>query len=197
MVGAALFIIMNTWIKGRKLLAKHMDEQKVMFEELEQNLKIKQLAIVPGTAIYLAKNLHGVPSVLLHNLAHNHVVHEQMIVLTIVTKDEPYVEESQRLKIRVFGESNNFYRIKMYFGFHEEPDMRRALQLCQHEGLVIDPKTVSFFVGDEEILFRRRTPLAKWRRALFRFLFHNASSAIEYFKIPVENVIKIGIRIEL
>lgn len=196
-VGAALFIIMNTWIKGRKLLAKHMDEQKVMFEELEQNLKIKQLVTVPGTAIYLAKNLHGVPSVLLHNLAHNHVVHEKMIVLTIVTMDEPYVEESQRLKIRVFGKSRNFYRVKMYFGFHEEPDMRRALQLCQHEGLVIDQKTVSFFVGDEEILFRRRTPLAKWRRALFRFLFHNASSAIEYFKIPAENVIKIGIRIEL
>lgn len=196
-VGAFLFIIMHTWIKGREFLAKNMVENRVMFEELEQRLKIKRLCTVPGTAIYLAKNLHGVPSVLLHNLAHNHVIHEQIIVLTIVTKDIPYIEENQRLKIRVFGEKGNFYRVKMYFGFQEEQDVRRALQLCSREGLKINPKDVSFFVGTERISFRRRTPMAIWQRVLFRFLLHNASSAIEHFKIPVEQVIEIGIRIEL
>lgn len=196
-VGATLFLMLTTWIKGRELLARNMDEKRVMFEDLEERIQMHMLAKVPGTAIYLAKNLHGVPQVLLHNLEHNHALHEQMIVLTIVTKDEPYVEESQRIKIRTFGEEGNFYRVKMYFGFQEEQDVRRALQLCRHEGLIIDEKTASFFVGNERISFRRRSPMPKWRRALFRFLIHNASSAIGYFKIPVERVIEVGIRIEL
>ncbi|WP_020483321.1 potassium transporter Kup [Methylomonas sp. MK1] len=196
-VGVVLFLIMTTWIKGRELLARNMDEKRVMFEELEDKVQGQKLAKVPGTAIYLAKNLHGVPQVLLHNLAHNHALHEQMIVLTIVTKDEPYVDESHRIKIRAFGDEGNFYRVKMYFGFQEEQDVRRALQLCSHEGLVIDQKAASFFIGNERISFRRRSPMPKWRRALFRFLLHNASSAIEYFKIPVERVIEVGIRLEL
>jgi KUP system potassium uptake protein len=196
-VGFALFFILTTWIKGREFLGRNMDDKRVMFEELEEKIQGYSLAKVPGTAIYLAKNLRGVPQVLLHNLEHNHVLHEKMIVLTIVTKDEPYVEESQRVKIRRFGDEGDFYRVKMYFGFQEEQDVRRALQLCSHEGLVIDEKNASFFIGNERISFRRRSPMPKWRRALFRFLLHNASSAIEYFKIPVDRVIEVGIRIEL
>ena len=196
-IGSLLFLILSTWITGRRLLARNMDEKRVMFEDLEQRMPVKQLKTVPGTAIYLAKNLHGVPQVLLHNLTHNHVVHEQMIVLTIVTKEEPYVDEDQRVKIRVFGENGQFFRVKMYFGFQEEPDMRRALRLCEHEGLEINPKTASFFIASETLFFRRHCPMPKWQRALFRFLYHNASSAIEYFKIPVDRVVELGIRIEL
>jgi KUP system potassium uptake protein len=196
-VGLILYLVMTTWIIGRQFLAKNMDEKRVMFEELERKIQGGKLALVEGTAIYLAKNLHGVPQVLLHNLEHNRVLHKQMIVLTIVTKDEPYVDEDHRIKVRVFGEQRNFFRIKMYFGFHQEQDVRRALQLCHYEGLQIDQKTASFFIGSENVSFRRRSPMPKWRRALFRFLLHNASSAIEYFKIPVERVIEVGIRIEL
>ena len=196
-IGTVLFMILTTWIKGRELLAKNLDEKRIMFEELEERLQSKRLQRVPGTAVYLAKNLRGVPQVLLHNLEHNHVIHEQMIVLSIVTKEVPYVEEEQRVKIRVFGEHGQFYRVKMYFGFQEEQDVRRALQLCRNEGLIIDQKTVSFFVGSERLSFRRRTPLAQWRRTLFRFLLHNSSSAIEYFKVPVDRVVELGIRIEL
>jgi KUP system potassium uptake protein len=196
-IGLVLFMIMSTWIKGRKLLARNMDDKRMMFEELEQQMQTHPLESVPGTAIYLAKNLHGVPQVLLHNLNHNHALHAQMIVLTIVTKDIPYVEEEQRIKIRVFGESGKFFRVKMYFGFQEEPDMRRALHLCSRENLIIDPKTASFFIASEKLFFRRHCPMPKWQRALFRFLYHNASSAIDYFKIPVDRVVELGIRIEL
>ena len=196
-IGTVLFMILTTWIKGRELLSKNLDEKRIMFEELEEKLQSKRLQRVPGTAVYLAKNLRGVPQVLLHNLEHNHVIHEQMIVLSIVTKEVPYVDEEQRVKIRVFGEHGQFYRVKMYFGFQEEQDVRRALQLCRNEGLIIDQKTVSLFVGSERLSFRRRTPLANWRRALFKFLLHNSSSAIEYFKVPVDRVVELGIRIEL
>jgi len=196
-VGAVLFLIMTTWIRGRELLAKYLDEKRVLFEELDEKLKGQPLASVQGTAIYLARSVHGVPLVLLHNLEHNHVLHEKIIVLTIVTKEEPYVDEAHRVKVRAFGEKRSFYRVKLYFGFQEEQDVRRALQLCRHEGLTIDQKTVSFFIGSERLSFRRLSPMPNWSRALFRFLTHNSSSAIEYFKIPVERVIELGIRVEL
>jgi KUP system potassium uptake protein len=196
-VGTVLFLIMTTWIKGKALLAEYLDEKRMLFEELEERIKDHPLATVEGTAIYLARSVHGVPQVLLHNLEHNHVLHEKIIVLTIVTKEEPYVDEAHRLKIRAFGDNGNFFRVKMYFGFQEQQDVRRALQLCCHEGLDIDQKNVSFFIGSERLAFRRKSPMPKWRRSLFRFLTHNSSSAIEYFKIPVDRVIELGIRIEL
>ena len=173
-----------------------MDEKRVLFEELEDKVKVK-LIRVPGTAIYLTRSLHGEPQVLQQNLSHNHVLHERIIVLSIVTTNEPYVDENHRLKIRTFGDNQGFYRVKLYYGFKESADVRRALELCVQEGLNIDPKDTTFFIGSESISFRNRNALSKWRRALFSYLFHNSSSAIEFFKIPVDQIMEIGIRIEL
>ena len=195
-VGTFLFLIMTTWINGRALVSKHMDERRVLFEDLEDKVKVK-LDRVPGTAIYLTRSLHGVPQVLLQNLSHNHVLHERIIVLSIVTTNEPFVDESHRLKIRTFGENKGFYRVKLYYGFKESADVRRALELCMHGGLNIDIKDTSFFIGSEKISFKNKSPFPKWRRAIFSYMFHNSSSAIEFFKIPVDQIMEIGIRIEL
>lgn len=195
-VATVLFLILTTWIKGRVLLSKYMDERRVLFEDLEEKIHAK-LARVEGTAIYLTRSLHGVPQVLLHNLEHNHVLHEQIIVLTIVTTNDPYVDETHLVKIRSFGKDRNFYRVKLYYGFKQNADVRRALELCAQEGLAINPKNTSFFIGSEQVSFRNKSPMPKWRRALFGFLFHNSSSAIEFFKIPVDRVVELGIRIEL
>jgi KUP system potassium uptake protein len=195
-VGGVLFLIITTWIKGRTLLTEHLEEKHVLFEELEQELTEK-LVTVEGTAIYLARTLHGVPQVLLHNLEHNHALHERIIVLTIATTDEPYVDESRRIKIRKFGQTREFYRVKLYYGFMQSADVRRALDLMIREGLDFDPKKVTFFIGSERVTFRMRSPMPKWRRGLFQFLFRNASSPIEFFKIPVDRVVELGIRIEI
>lgn len=196
-IGTVLFLMMTTWIKGRALLAEYQDDRRMLFEDLEDKILSHQAVIAKGSAIYLAKTLHGVPQVFLHNFEHNHVLHEQIVVLTIVTKDEPYVDVAHRIKIRAFGEKHNFFRVKLYYGFQQSPDVRQALELCAQEGLNIDFKQTSFFIGSERLSFRKKSPMPQWRRPLFRFLFHNASSAIEFFKIPVERVIELGIRIEL
>jgi KUP system potassium uptake protein len=196
-VGIVLFFIMTTWIKGRNLLAEYQDGKRVLFEELETKLKRNPPATVKGTAIYLARSLHGIPQVLLNNFEHNHVLHEHIVVLTIVTTDEPYVEEARRIKIRQFGDTQQFYRVKLYYGFQQSADVRYALMLLKNEGLDINLKDVSFFVGSEKVSFRIKSPMPIGRRFLFRFLFHNAASPIEFFKIPVEHVIEIGIRCEL
>ena len=195
-VGLVLFLVLTTWIKGRALLSQYMDERRTLFEDLEEKINAK-LVRVEGTAIYLTRSLHGVPQVLLHNLEHNHVLHERIIVLTIVTTNEPYVDEANLVKIRAFGKDKSFYRVKLYYGFKQNADVRRALELCVQEGLDINPKNASFFIGSEQVFFRNKSPMPKWRRALFSFLFHNSSSAIEFFKIPVERVVELGIRIEL
>jgi KUP system potassium uptake protein len=197
-VGTVLFLLMTTWIKGRAVLAEAIDEKKVSFEELENKIATHELVTVKGTAIYLARNLHGIPQVLLHNLEHNHVVHERIVVLTIVTTDEPYVDnDEQQIKIRTFGSNNQFCRLKLYFGFKQNPDVRYALSLAMKKGLDLDMNNVSFFVGNEHITFKRLSKMPVWRREIFLFLFHNASSAIGFFRIPVEKVIELGIRIEL
>ena len=195
-IATVLFLILTTWIKGRSLLTKYMDERRTLFEDFEAR-DISEIATVEGTAIYLTRTLHGLPQVFLHNLEHNHVLHKQIIVLSIVTTNEPYVDEAHLLKIRRFGQHRNFYRVKLYYGFKQSADVRRALELCLQEGLDINPKKASFFIGSEQVFFRNKSPMPKWRRALFQFLFHNSTSAIDFFKIPVDRVVELGIRIEL
>lgn len=197
LVGLVLFLIMTTWLKGRELVSNYWRDRRVLFEDLEDHFKHHQLATVSGTAIYLTRNLHGVPLVLLHNLEHNHVLHEKIIVLTIAITDEPYVEEARRLKVRTFGRDHQFYRVKLYFGFKQSPDVRRTLVLIQQEGVDFDPQTASFFVGREQLSFKAKSKFPQWRQKLFQFLFHNSSSAIGFFKIPVERVIEVGVRLEL
>jgi KUP system potassium uptake protein len=197
LIGVVLFLIMTTWMKGRALLANYLDEHRMLFEDLEEKIANHDAVIVKGTAIYLAKTLHGVPQVFLHNFEHNHVLHEQIIVLTIVTKDEPYIDYEHRIKIRRFGANHNFYRVKFYYGFQQSPDVRQDLALCANEGIHIDFNHTSFFIGSEQITFKKHTQLSEWRRGLFLFLFHNASSAIDFFKITVERVMELGIRINL
>ena len=196
-VATLLFLTMTTWMKGRELLMEHHDKKRILFEDLEAEMQNKPLVIAPGTAIYMTRSLRGLPHVFLHNFEHNHVLHKQVIVLTIVTKDEPYVDEAHRVKIRSYGTNHQFYRVKLYFGFKQPQDVRRALELCVQQGLETNPKKVSFFVGREFIAFRRNSPMPVWRRPLCSFLFHNSASAIEFFKIPVDRVIEIGIRVEL
>ena len=196
-IGMVIFLTMKTWIQGRALLANYMDERRVLFEELEDKIASHQAVTTIGTAIYLTKTVHGVPQVFLHNFEHNHVLHEQIIVLTVVTKEEPYVDDEHRIKIRSFGKNHNFYRVKFYYGFQQQPDVRQDLELLIKAGIDLDIKKTSFFVSSEQLSFRKICPLPEWRRVLFQFLFHNASSAIEFFNIPAERVIELGIRIRL
>jgi KUP system potassium uptake protein len=197
-VGGLLFLLMTTWIQGRAFLTNALEEKKVTFEELEEKIKTKKLVTVEGTAIYLAKTLHGIPQVLMNNLEHNRVIHEKIVVLTIVTTEEPFVDdEDKQIKIRQFGSEGQFYRVKLYFGFKESPDVRYALNLAIKKGLDVNLDDVSFFVGNEHLTFKNRSQFPIWRRELFLFMFKNAGNAIDFFKIPVEKVVELGVRVEL
>ncbi len=197
-IGGLLFLLMMTWIQGRTVLTHALEEKKVLFEELEEKIKINELVTVKGTAIYLTKILHGVPQVLLHNLEHNHVVHEKIIVLTVTTTTEPFIDDADKqIKIRAFGSEGQFYRIKLYFGFMESPNVYSALNLAIKKGLDIDLDGVSFFIGNEDIVFKPRSQFPVWKREIFLFLFNNTGSTIDFFSLPVEKVISLGVRVQL
>jgi KUP system potassium uptake protein len=107
------------------------------------------------------------------------------------------VPEEQRMKIRKFGVNREFYRVKFYYGFQQDPDVRKDLELCSQGGIHLDFAQTSFFIGSEKITFKKQNPLPEWRRILFLFLFRNASSPIGFLKIPAERVIELGTRINL
>ena len=152
-VGLVLFLILSTWIKGKQLFAKYLDDRRVLFEDLNDHLNHQPLATVPGAAIYMARSLHGVPQVLLHNLEHNHVLHETVVVLTIVTKEEfPMSMQAQRGKIRVFRESTGIFSRKTLLRISGGTKCRALFGgYFAKEGLAIDQNTTSFFMGSENI----------------------------------------------
>lgn len=192
-VAVISFTLLTTWKRGRKLL----------FEEIERKSVPLQLVLdsadsvnrVPGTAIFLTNLGEGAPSALLHNLKHNQVLHERNILLTVIIEDKPYVTNGNRLLVDDMGK--NFYRVRVFYGFMEMPDLPAALELCATLGLPFDMMTTSFFISRAMIVSSPNPGMVKWRERLFLALSKNAMNAADFFKIPTNRVIEMGTRIEI
>jgi KUP system potassium uptake protein len=143
----------------------------------------------------LVNETEGAPSALMHNMKHNQVVHERNVLLTIIVEDKPYVTTGNRLLINELG--NGFYRVKLFYGFMETPDIPAALELCGHAGLSFDMMTTSFFISRAMIVIGNKNGMMKWRGRLFLALSKNAMNAADFFKIPANRVIEMGTRIEI
>jgi KUP system potassium uptake protein len=194
-IGAVLFIVMTTWQRGRSLLARRLNERAISFETLLLRLRTNPLRRIAGTAIYLTSGRRGVPQSLLNNLAINKILHERVIVLTVIVKDVPWIPRSERIKIRHFGDE--LYRVKIYFGFNQEPNVPDALALCKEQGLEIDLAGSSFFFSREALISTPRPGMALWRERLFIRLARNTESAMDFFRIPPDRVIELGTVVEI
>ncbi|BBA33196.1 probable potassium transport system protein kup [Methylocaldum marinum] len=194
-VGAVLFIVMTTWQRGRSLLASRLNERAISFETLLMRLRANPPRRICGTAVYLTSGRRGVPQSLLNNLAINKILHERVIVLTVIVKDVPWVPRSERIKIRCFGDE--LYRVKIYFGFNQEPNVPGALALCKEQGLEIELAGCSFFFSREALISTPRPGMALWRERLFIRLARNTESAMDFFRIPPDRVIELGTVVEI
>lgn len=194
-VGIVLYTVMTTWQQGRKLLGRRLNERTISFETLLMRLRTDPPRRIPGTAIYLTAGRRGVPQSLLNNLAINKILHEQVIVLTVIVKDVPWVPRSERIKIRHFGD--RLYRVKIYFGFNQEPNVPNALALCKERGLDVDPRSASFFFSREAVVSTPRPGMAPWRERLFIRLARNTENAMDFFRIPPDRVIELGTVVEI
>jgi len=194
-LGVALisFTVLTTWKRGRKLLFDETTRLTVPLQAIIDG--VDDMPRVSGTAVFLTPEGNGAPSAMLHNLKHNHVLHERNILLTVVVEDKPYVTRGNRFLINDLGK--NFYRVRLFYGFMQTPDIPLALELCGSQGLPFDMMTTSFFVSRALIVSSPKPGMATWRERLFVALSKNAMNATDFFRIPANRVIEMGTRIEI
>jgi KUP system potassium uptake protein len=195
LVAAVLFMLLSTWRRGRVLLMRRLAPGAIAVEPFIESISLHPPARVPGTAVFLTAATEGVPHALLHNLNHNKVLHERIVLLTVHTRDEPHVPDEERIEVRELGES--FYRVIVYYGFKDEPDIPRALALSRAHGLEFSMMETSFFLSRQTLIPTGGEGMAVWREKLFAVMSRNASSATGFFNIPANRVVELGTRIEI
>jgi len=194
-VGIIVYTVLSTWKAGRALLAQRMRERLYPFDQFLQDIETYPPQRVSGTAIFMTSNLQGTPPTLLHNLQHNKVLHERVVLLTVTTSDVPHVRAHDRATVDSLG--HGFYRLTLRYGFMEEPDVPDALGEASVRGFPIDLNETTFFLGIETLLASRRPGLPLWRERLFVLIARNAMRANAFFKIPPERVVELGMQVEL
>ena len=187
------FTVLTTWKRGRKLLFEEIARQSVPMQVILDDAD--NFSRVEGTAVFLTNVGEGAPSSLLHNIKHNKVLHERNILLTVIVEDKPYVTQGNRLLIDDMGKG--FYRLRIFYGFMDRPDLPAALELCAALGLPFDMMTTSFFISRAMIVSSPNPGMSTWRERLFLALSKNAMNAADFFKIPTNRVIEMGTRIEI
>jgi len=193
--GIALFILMTTWKRGRKIIVERLDESALPLPLFISSIRSQPPHRVQGTAVFLTARADAVPHALLHNLLHNQVLHERVVLLTVVSQDRPRVPVSERFEVQDFGDG--FYRVNLNFGFIEEPDVPAALQLCHVPELDFSPMATTYFLSRETVIPTKRMGMARWREGLFAFLLKNANSNLKYFNLPLNRVIELGTQVEM
>jgi KUP system potassium uptake protein len=194
-VAGVVFTIMTTWRRGRAELARQMTAGMMPIDLFMQDLALTQPYRVPGTAVFMTSAAGGIPPVLLHHFKHNKVLHQQVVLLSVVTEDMPVVSGRDRLEIEDLG--HGFYRVVAHYGFMQNPNVLKTLRRAQQKGLKCDPDTTSFYLGRETLLVTGKGRMARWRKALFAFLSRNSRTATAFFGLPPNRVVEMGAQIEL
>ncbi len=194
-IAALVFTLMTTWKDGRLVLAKRMQEKTVALKMLLADLAAEPPVRVPGTAVFMYGTTDGTPPALVHNLAHNKVLHERVVFLTMVTDDVPHVPPPERVRVKPLGKG--FYSVIARYGFMDDPDIEDVLAACGVKSLDIPITGTTFFLGRETLVASERPGMARWREQLFAFMSRNALRATAFFKIPADQVFEVGAQVEL
>jgi KUP system potassium uptake protein len=195
-IGGVLFAVMTTWWRGRRLLAELRARDALPLRQFVEGLNPEKPARVPGTAIFMTRDLAHVPAALLHALKHYKVLHERVVMMQVETQDVPHVREEQRLEIGELGKG--FYTIRVRYGFLDEPNVLRALAQCRVGGLRFNLMETSFIIGRERVRpSPRRISFWRWRDRLFSLMTNNMLDATEFFRIPPNRVVELGGQIEI
>ena len=193
--GIALFVLMTTWKRGKQLLVERLDEGALPLPIFISSIRVQPPHRVQGTAVFLTARSDAVPHALLHNLLHNQVLHEQVVLLTVVYEDIPRVPPSRRFEVEAHGEG--FFRVILHFGFTDEPDVPQALKLCHLDDLDFSPMRTTYFLSRETVIASKLEGMARWREALFAFMLKNANGNLRFFNLPLNRVIELGTQVEM
>ncbi len=195
LIGVVAFTLLTTWAKGRKLMIDRMNEASLPMEIFIKSAA-PSAARVPGTAVFMTSSASGVPHALLHNLKHNKVLHEQVILLTVRIENIPHVGEDQRSEVTDYGEG--FFRVIIRYGFMEEVDIPFELGRVKTFGMACSTMDTSYFLARQTLLPSAARPgMALWRERLFAWMLRNAESAMQFFKLPPNRVVELGSQVEI
>ena len=195
LMAAGIFTVMTTWQTGRRHLGEMMAATMMPLDLFLDDLRDTKPTRVRGTAVFMASNPNGVPVILLHHFKHNQVLHEQVVLLTVVGLHVPEVPHERRVKVEDLG--HGFYRVTVLYGFMQTPDIPKALRDCAAHGLVMVPERTSYYLGRETLLPSGKTRMARWRKQLFAFVSRNARPATAYFGLPPNRVVELGMQVDL
>jgi KUP system potassium uptake protein len=194
LIGFIVFTLLTTWSKGRKLMIDRLRESAMPIKIFIDSAA-STATRVPGTAVFMTSTPEGVPHALLHNLKHNKVLHERVILLTVKIKDVPYVPEEYRMQVDDLG--RGFHRMILAYGFMQEADVPAALKQVSACGAEFKMMETSFFLARQTLLASSRPGMMIWREKLFAWMLRNAESAMEFFRLPTNRVVELGSQVEI
>ncbi len=194
LIGLVIFTLLTSWSRGRVLMRQNMAEGSIPIEVFAKSAH-SSAARVAGTAVFMASSSAGVPSALLHNIKHNKVLHDRVVILTVSIEDVPYVEECERYSVKDLGQG--FYRVVLRFGFLEETDVPAALKGVTMCGEPFEMMKTSFFLSRQTLIASSKPGMAIWREKLFAWMLRNAASAMEFFRLPSNRVVELGSQVEI
>jgi len=193
-VAAFIYFTITTWRVGRRLVADELSEGALPLRQFLERME-RAPDRVAGTAVFLTADASRTPAAFLHNLKHNKVLHERVIILQVETMDVPRVAEANRVVVERLGKG--FHTVIARYGFTEQPDVPEALRACRPHGIAYDEMETSFFLGRETLIPSQHSRLGKWRRDWFISLSHSASGSKTFFRIPPNRAIELGNQIQV
>jgi len=196
-IGLAIFTLMTTWYQGRRIVTKLLTRASLPIDMFLKSVAEHKPLRVPGTAVFMTSDPDGAPLVLLHHLKHNKVLHEQVVLLSVLSATVPEIPESERIQITPLKE--NFWRIKARYGFMETPNVPNILARAKDAGIKSEKLHTTYYLGRERLIPNphSKARLASWRKKLYIFMSRNSRSATEFFGIPSNRVVELGAQIEL
>ena len=194
LVAALAFTFLTTWARGRGLMQERLRESAMPMEVFIKSAA-SAATRVAGTAVFMTTSPKGVPPALLHNLKHNKVLHERIMILTVVVDEVPYVSDEDRIGVVDLG--SHFYRIFIRYGFMQEIDIPAVLKKVENCGPKLKMMETSFFLSRQTLLASDRPGMALWREHLFSWMMRNAESAMDFFKLPTNRVVELGSQVEI
>jgi len=194
-VGAVVFLLMSTWKRGRALLAARLRSGTLPTELFLKDIAHHPPHRVPGTAVFMTADPDGIPTVMLHHLKHNKVLHQRVVLTTITTEEVPAVSETQRLAVEELG--HGVFRLIAHYGFMETPDVLNMLARAKTHGLEVKLSETTFYLGRETLFARGARGMARWRKQLFSLMSRNARGPADFFRLPPNRVVELGAQIEL
>jgi len=191
---AAGFTVMATWRRGRAIVYQMLYGEALPLDAFLARLEPSSMRVA-RTAIFMTNDPNSVPRAMLHNMKHNMVLHERIILMTVVTEDVPHVTPDQRVAVERLGKG--FFRVTARFGYMDDPNVMQVLELCRKHGLATDMMETSFFIGRETLVASEHTGLPRWQEHLFIALSATALSATAFFSIPPGQVVELGAQVEI